>query len=107
MNKTPVTIDDEPVASPSSAKNMAKPVNFFYSNRAAKSVSLIGEFNHWNPLTHPMRRREDGWWFAVVPMPHGHHQYQFLVDGVPTLDPQAPGTVYIKPFTKASVIAVS
>ena len=28
-----------------SARKMAKPVNFYY----AKSVSLIGDFNQWNP----------------------------------------------------------
>jgi 1,4-alpha-glucan branching enzyme len=107
MNTIRNAIREEPAASPQSAKNMAKPVNFFYSNRSAKSVSLIGEFNHWNPLTHPMRRREDGWWLVAVPLPHGHHQYLFMVDGVPTLDPQSSGTVYIKPHSKASVIAVS
>jgi hypothetical protein len=33
-----------------SARNMTKPVNFYYANRDAKSVSLIGDFNQWNPV---------------------------------------------------------
>ena len=105
MNKT--TIPESQTTSPHSPKEMMKPINFYCQNRTAKSVSVIGEFNHWNPMVHPMQRREDGWWFVSIPMSHGHHQYLFLVDGVPTLDPHSAGTVYIKPSTKASVIAVS
>ena len=77
--------------SPYSARLMAKPVHFYYANPAAKSVSLTGDFNAWHPDAHPMRRREDGWWFIEVPLRHGHHQYLFLVDGQPMLDPQASG----------------
>lgn len=107
MNIVASGISERPADAPDSAKRMLKPVNFYFRNPAAKSVSLIGEFNHWNALTHPMRRREDGWWFAEVPLTHGHHHYLFLVDGVPTLDPRAAGTVEIKPFARACVIAVS
>lgn len=101
------TIPGPEASSPYSSKKMVKPVNFYFHNPAARSVSLIGEFNHWNPLTHPMRKREDGWWFVEVRLTHGHHHYLFLVDGVQTLDPKASGTVEIKPFTKVSVTAVS
>jgi hypothetical protein len=54
-----------------------------------------------------MRRREDGWWFVEAALTHGHHQYLFLVDGVPTLDPRAAGTAQVDGFPKASLIAVS
>jgi len=49
----------------------------------------------------------DGWWFIQVPLTHGHHNYLFLVDGTPTLDPKATGTVQADRYRKASVIAVS
>ena len=107
MKATLKPIPEAAAPSRYSAKKMAKPVNFYLQNPAAKSVSLIGDFNDWDPLTHPMRRREDGWWFVEVPLAHGHHHYLFLVDGVPTLDPHASGTAEIKPFAKACVIAVS
>jgi hypothetical protein len=54
-----------------------------------------------------MRRRPDGWWFIEVHLSHGHHHYLFLVDGLPTLDPNANGTVELGPYSKASIIAVS
>jgi hypothetical protein len=38
---------------------------------------------------------------------HGHHRYQFLVDGTPTLDPRAHGTTRDSEGAKASLLAVS
>ena len=35
-----------------------------------------------------MQRRDDGWWFIQIMLPHGHHQYRFLVDDKPVLDPR-------------------
>jgi hypothetical protein len=43
-----------------SAKNMAKPVNFYCSAPTAQSVCLVGDFNGWNSLANPMRRQADG-----------------------------------------------
>jgi len=90
-----------------SAKNLAKPVNFYYAEPDAGSVNLMGDFNSWDPRSLPMQRRVDGWWFIQVPLTHGHHRYLFLVDGAPALDPKAIGTVQFDRFSKASVIAVS
>jgi len=66
-----------------------QPVNFYYDAPRAQSVSLAGGFNHWRPQ--PMERREDGWWFVQTYLSRGFHQYRFLVDGQPVLDPSAPG----------------
>ena len=98
---------ERPSASPYSARSMAKPVNFYYQESGAKSVNLSGDFNDWDPNSLPMERRVDGWWFIQVPLTHGHHAYVFLVDGAPTLDPKATGTVQVNRNTKASVVAVS
>jgi len=92
---------------PYSARNMTKPVNFYCTKPNAKAVNLVGDFNDWNPNSLPMQRRVDGWWFIQVPLTHGHHQYLFLVDGIPTLDPQSTGTTHVDHYEKASVIAVS
>ena len=73
----------------------------------ALSVSVMGDFNDWDPNSLPMQLRVDGWWFIQVPLTHGHHHYLFVVDGTPTLDPQATGTVRADHYAKASMIAVS
>jgi 1,4-alpha-glucan branching enzyme len=90
-----------------SAKKMSKPVNFVCIAPAAKRVSLMGDFNGWNPEAHPMQRQPDGAWLLQVPLHHGHHQYRFLVDAKPVLDPRASGVVRDRSGERASLIAVS
>jgi len=88
-----------------SAKNSHKSVNFYCAAPHATSVKLAGDFNHWHPL--PMQRSVDGWWLAQVQLCHGHHQYRFLVDGRPMLDPHAIGVVRDERGEKVSLVAVS
>ena len=90
-----------------SARNMAKPVNFYCAAPEAKAVYLVGDFNDWDPTSLPMERRVDGWWFLQVPLPHGHHRYRFLVDGQPVLDPQATGAARNEAKEEVSLVAVS
>ncbi len=54
-----------------SAKKMAKPVNFVCRAPDAKQVFLTGDFNDWDPVSHPMKRQPDGAWTAQVPLNHG------------------------------------
>ena len=82
-------------------------VDFFCHAPQAKSVSLIGDFNEWQPAAHPMKRMPDGGWVIRLELPHGHHQYLFLVDGKPTLDPNAMGKVHNERNETVSLIAIS
>lgn len=88
-----------------SAKNSHKPVNFYCAAPFAKLVELAGDFNHWHPLS--MQKSLDGWWLAQVQLCHGHHQYRFLVDGKPMLDPFATGVARDEQGEQASLVAVS
>lgn len=90
-----------------SAKNMAKPVNFYCVAPQADAVSLVGDFNGWEPWANPMQRQPDGSWSAQVQLHHGYHQYQFLVDGEPMLDPKAHGIARHERNEPVSLIAVS
>jgi len=90
-----------------SAKKATKPINFFCAASEAQSVYLMGDFNNWNPTSLPMEQRVDGWWYLQVQLTHGHHQYHFLVDGTPTLDPHAIGTARNDRYAQVSVVAVS
>lgn len=82
-------------------------VDFFCRAPEAKGVSLIGDFNGWQPTAHPMTRMPDGGWTIRLELPHGHHQYLFLVDGKPTLDPNAMGKVRNEHNDTVSLIAIS
>ena len=90
-----------------SAKKMAKPVNFLCIAPEAHEVSVIGDFNDWNGKTNAMKRQFDGSWSTQIDLPHGHHRYQFLIDGKPTLDPSANGVVRNEKNERVSLIAVS
>jgi 1,4-alpha-glucan branching enzyme len=90
-----------------SAKKMAKPVNFICFAPEAKEVFLMGDFNDWDPASHPMKRQPDGAWLLQVPLPHGHHHYRFLVDGKIVLDPRAQGIARDHEGQKVSLLAVS
>jgi len=82
-----------------------KPVNFYCSAHGAKTVQLSGAFNHWHPIL--MEQRDNGWWFIQLWLPHGHHQYRFLVDGKPTLDVRATGTGRNENNELVSLVAVN
>ena len=82
-------------------------VAFFCHAHGAKEVFLAGDFNEWDPSNLPMTRMPDGGWMIRVPLSHGHHQYVFLVDGKPVLDPKSLGTVRNERNQKVSLVAVS
>lgn len=90
-----------------SAKRMQKPVNFYFTAPGAQSVSIVGDFNDWQPNAHPMRRQTDGTWTAQLALHHGHHQYQYLVDGQPVLDLRAQGIARNVRGERVSLVAVS
>ena len=82
-----------------------RPVKFFCAAPNAQHVDLVGDFNQWQPL--PMQRTFDGWWLACIEMPRGHHQYRFLIDGRPILDPRAVGFTRDEHGDRASFVAVT
>lgn len=62
---------------------------------SAHSVTLVGDFNGWDPTATPMRREGGaGHWGTALPLPPGRHVYAFVVDGrdwrVDPLAPQVP-----------------
>jgi 1,4-alpha-glucan branching enzyme len=90
-----------------SAKNTIKPVPFTCLAADAKAVFVMGDFNDWDPGSHPMKRMPDGAWRGEVLLNHGHHHYLFLIDGKPTLDPRAQGVARNEQNEKVSLLAVS
>ena len=74
------------------ARKVEKPINFTLIAPEAQRVTLVGDFNEWNPELTPLRRQPDGGWATQVVLSHGHHRYLFIVDGEPILDPRASGT---------------
>lgn len=56
-------------------------VTFALHAPGKRFVSLIGDFNCWNPDTDRMHLAPDGTWWINRPLEAGTWQYQFLIDG--------------------------
>ena len=70
------------------------PVRFTLVAPGAAQVSLVGDFNRWDPVTLPLRRGADGrTWEVEVRLPPGRYGYSFVVDGRLARDPTAPQDV--------------
>ncbi len=82
-------------------------VNFICHAPQAKAVSLVGDFNAWDPAAHPMKQMPDRSWLLTVELKHGHHRYAFLVDGVMSLDPRAQGITRSDKGERVSLVPVS
>jgi len=67
------------------------PIQFVLVAPDAASVSLVGDFNHWDSAAMPLREGADGVWSVVVPLARGAFTYSFVVDGDEwRADPAAP-----------------
>lgn len=62
---------------------------FFLAANQAKEVSLVGDFNGWDPAVTPLRKMADGSWVVTALLRPGHHTYAYMIDGVITPDPRA------------------
>src|SRR2546423_13018660 len=47
----------------------------------ARRVSVVGDFNYWNPLRHPMRVRGVGYWELFIPRAKSGDHYKFDIIG--------------------------
>jgi 1,4-alpha-glucan branching enzyme len=62
-------------------------VTFSFEAPKAKRVTLMGDFNHWDAKTHPMKKDNKGKWNNIVMLFPGRYEYRFLVDGKWQNDP--------------------
>ena len=47
----------------------------------ARSVSVAGDFNGWDPAQTKLERSDGGMWTATIPLKPGRYQYMFVIDG--------------------------
>jgi len=44
-------------------------------------VSVVGDFNDWDPFAHPLRKRRNGTRSVTVDVGSGRHAFRYLADG--------------------------
>lgn len=83
------------------------PVRFIFLAPTASTVSIVGDFNGWDPAATPLQAgRDPGVWVVDVPLSPGRHVYSFIVDGrqwhpdpltarAPESDLEAPSSVVL------------
>ncbi|MDA0293848.1 MAG: glycogen-binding domain-containing protein, partial [Verrucomicrobia bacterium] len=63
----------------------------YYSNRpGVEKINVAGQFNGWNPESHPLQRTGEGDYGLFVPLPPGPHPYKLVIDGQWALDAANP-----------------
>jgi hypothetical protein len=74
----------------------------------ASRVTVVGDFNGWDPQATPLRRAALGdLWSTEVPLPAGLHVYAFVVDGDEWIpDPSAPLAPMTAFGARTSVVVV-
>ena len=60
------------------------------------AVSVVGDFNGWDPFAHPMRRRTNGTRSAVARVPAGSTlRFRYLAEGGYWFDDEAGTSVIV------------
>lgn len=99
-----------PVSATGATAATGRQVQFVLAARGAQHVTLVGDFNDWDPSATPLRAvpGPDGLWSVQVPLAPGRHEYAFVVDGRRWLaDPSAPRSTDDDFGTPNSVVTVS
>jgi 1,4-alpha-glucan branching enzyme len=83
-------------------------VQFVLVAPTARAVTLVGDFNDWDPAATPLSRTASGGaWSAAIELRAGRHRYAFVVDGVRWIaDPTAPPAPDDDFGSPASVVTV-
>lgn len=55
-------------------------ITFSFDAPQAVKVSLVGEFNNWDPSKHPMKCDDNGHWIKTVVLDPGTYEYKFVAD---------------------------
>jgi 1,4-alpha-glucan branching enzyme len=71
------------------AQSQSNRIHFEFTSPGAKSVSIAGTFNGWQPDATPMIALGQGRWAKDLVLSPGDHEYCLVVDGQWMPDPRA------------------
>ena len=61
-------------------------IEFRIYHPGARHISLVGDFNHWNPENDLLQKKNNGVWRLVKRLPRGTYRYKYIIDGEWTPD---------------------
>jgi len=62
-------------------KMKLKRATFLINAPDAEEVFLLGDFNNWDPVKHPMKKEKSAVWKKGIMVSPGRYEYKFLVNG--------------------------
>jgi 1,4-alpha-glucan branching enzyme len=65
-------------------------IEFRLEGLSAREVSIVGDFNQWEPEVHRMRQDKGGVWTQTVTLSPGRYEYRIYADGQWFNDPKNP-----------------
>ena len=82
-------------------------VRFAVMAPGVRRVSIVGDFNGWNPRSTPLTLSRDGrTWSILLPLASGRHTYAFVIDDEIVADPAAPTAIDDDFGTPSSIVLV-
>jgi 1,4-alpha-glucan branching enzyme len=85
------------IAGAGGARKPAQPkvrsVSFQWVATEANAVSVVGDFNNWDPHAHSLKKEKGGTWRVSLRLKPGRYEYMFVVDGDWREDPLNPNRV--------------
>jgi Carbohydrate-binding module 48 (Isoamylase N-terminal domain) len=79
--EAPVAVPPTQTASLSSGSEPKVFVRLVFVQSTARSVSVAGDFNGWNPAQTKLERADGGVWTVTIPLKPGRYEYMFVVNG--------------------------
>lgn len=61
-------------------------LTFVFKGDAGRRVSIVGDFNNWDPFMDPLDEISPGYYSVTLRVPAGGHWYSFFIDGRRVLD---------------------
>ncbi|MFH0974461.1 MAG: hypothetical protein V1874_01615 [Spirochaetota bacterium] len=61
-------------------------VEFRIYKPRAKHISLVGDFNNWNPENDLLKKKKSGVWMLVKRLNPGIYKYKYIIDGERSVD---------------------
>jgi 1,4-alpha-glucan branching enzyme len=83
-----------------------KKTTFQISAPDAKTVRLLGDFNGWNPESHPMKKGKTGNWKIDVSLPPGTYQFRYFIDQSWWMNDQTVGAMPNDQGSENSIVTV-
>jgi hypothetical protein len=80
------TLEKEPVRTIVNPKPVGNALTFVFQGSPGRHVSLVGDFNNWDPFMSLLDEAEPGMYSISLRVPAGEHWYYFFSDGRRILD---------------------